>query len=144
MNKLATFIIILFSLISCNKSENDLVIVEDKPQPIIEKFGFKYNDFNVHNDTIRKFALSKGFDYDKEGGAHRFGVYTNTLRTRPDKVGHDSAGRPYNKKADGSQGGWFSGSTGNTTAHTDADWAEHEKARDALNAAGTASGMSRR
>ena len=97
-----------------------------------------------HNDTIRKFALSKGFDYDKEGGAHRFGVYTNTLRTRPDKVGHDSAGRPYNKKADGSQGGWFSGSTGNTTAHTDADWAEHEKARDALNAAGTASGMSRR
>lgn len=54
MNKLATFIIILFSLISCNKSENDLVIVEDKPQPIIEKFGFKYNDFNVQNDTIRK------------------------------------------------------------------------------------------
>ncbi len=54
MNKLATFIIILFSLISCNKSENDLVIVEDKPQPIIEKFGFKYNDFNVKNDTIRK------------------------------------------------------------------------------------------
>ena len=97
-----------------------------------------------HNDTIRKFALSKGFDYDKEGGEHRFGVYTNTLRTRPDKVGHDSAGRPYNKKADGSQGGWFSGSTGNTSPHTDADWAEHEKSRDALKAAGTASGILKR
>jgi len=97
----------------------------------------------AHNDTVRKFALSKGFDYDKEGGAHRFGVYTNTLRTNPDKVGHDSTGRPYNKKADGSQGGWFSGSTGNTAPHTDADWAEHEKARDALIAAGRASGIKR-
>lgn len=94
-----------------------------------------------HKDTIRKFALSKGFDYDKEGGAHRFGVYTNTLRTRPDKVGHDSNGRPYNKKADGSKGGWFSGSTGNTSVHTDADWSEHEKARDALDAAGRAAGL---
>ena len=96
-----------------------------------------------HNDTVRKFALSKGFDYDKEGGAHRFGVYANALRTNPDKVGHDSAGRPYNKKADGSQGGWFGGTTGNTAPHTDADWSEHEKARDALIAAGRASGIKR-
>ena len=43
----------LITLFSCNKSENDVVFEENKPIPIVEKFGFKYNDFNVSNDTIQ-------------------------------------------------------------------------------------------
>jgi murein DD-endopeptidase MepM/ murein hydrolase activator NlpD len=43
----------LFSLLSCNKSEKETVEVV-KPQPVVEQFGFKYNDFNVLHDTIRK------------------------------------------------------------------------------------------
>jgi murein DD-endopeptidase MepM/ murein hydrolase activator NlpD len=43
----------LLLLLSCNKSEKETVEVV-KPQPIVEQFGFKYNDFNVLHDTIRK------------------------------------------------------------------------------------------
>lgn len=48
--------ILLFSLIailfSCNKSEDEVAFEQGKPIPVVEKFGFKYNDFNVSNDTI--------------------------------------------------------------------------------------------
>ena len=95
-----------------------------------------------HNETVTKFALSKGFDISKPGRSlNDFQRYTYNLRTRPDRVGHDSNGRPFNIKADGSQGKPFTGSTGSTKPHTDADWAEHEKSNDALNAAGRASGI---
>ena len=53
MKKVSLLIIVLFSLLSCNKSEKETVEVV-KPQPIVEQFGFKYNDFNVLHDTIRK------------------------------------------------------------------------------------------
>ena len=44
---------LLFALLSCNKSQNEVVYEESKAIPIVEKFGFKYNDFNVSNDTIQ-------------------------------------------------------------------------------------------
>jgi murein DD-endopeptidase MepM/ murein hydrolase activator NlpD len=53
LKKVSLLIIVLFSLLSCNKSEKETVEVV-KPQPIVEQFGFKYNDFNVLHDTIRK------------------------------------------------------------------------------------------
>ena len=53
MKKVSLLIIVLFLLLSCNKSEKETVEVV-KPQPIVEQFGFKYNDFNVLHDTIRK------------------------------------------------------------------------------------------
>lgn len=53
MKKVFLLIIVLFSLLSCNKSEKETVEVV-KPQPVVEQFGFKYNDFNVLHDTIRK------------------------------------------------------------------------------------------
>ena len=43
----------LITLFSCKNSENVVVFEESKPIPIVEKFGFKYNDFNVSNDTIK-------------------------------------------------------------------------------------------
>ena len=44
---------LLFALLSCNKSQTEIVYEESKAIPIVEKFGFKYNDFNVSNDTIQ-------------------------------------------------------------------------------------------
>ncbi len=40
-------------MFSCKKSGDEVVFEESKPIPIVEKFGFKYNDFNVSNDTIQ-------------------------------------------------------------------------------------------
>jgi len=53
LKKVFLLIIVLFTLLSCNKSEKETVAAV-KPQPIVEQFGFKYNDFNVLHDTIRK------------------------------------------------------------------------------------------
>ena len=39
---------------SCNNTETTEAIETVKPLPIVEQFGFKYNDFNVSNDTIQK------------------------------------------------------------------------------------------
>ena len=39
---------------SCNNTETTEAIETLKPLPIVEQFGFKYNDFNVSNDTIQK------------------------------------------------------------------------------------------
>ena len=54
MKKVILFLIIILSLVSCKDTESEIIDVQEKPQPIIEKFGFKYNDFNVKNDTIQK------------------------------------------------------------------------------------------
>ncbi len=40
-------------MFSCKTSEEEVVFEESKAIPIVEKFGFKYNDFNVSNDTIQ-------------------------------------------------------------------------------------------
>jgi murein DD-endopeptidase MepM/ murein hydrolase activator NlpD len=47
-------IIVLFSLISCNKSEE--ILEKEIIKPAVKKieFGFKYSDFNVIQDTIQK------------------------------------------------------------------------------------------
>jgi murein DD-endopeptidase MepM/ murein hydrolase activator NlpD len=47
-------IIVLFSLISCNKSEEILEKKIIKPAVKKIEFGFKYSDFNVIQDTIKK------------------------------------------------------------------------------------------
>ncbi|WP_166426970.1 M23 family metallopeptidase [Flavobacterium psychrotolerans] len=55
MKKVTLFIIVLFSLLSCNRTENETEeVVVSIPQPVIEQFGFKFSDFNVSYDTIRR------------------------------------------------------------------------------------------
>lgn len=39
-------------MFSCHKSQEEIIETTEIQKPIIEKFGFKYNDFNVVNDTI--------------------------------------------------------------------------------------------
>lgn len=41
-------------MFSCKKQEDDVVDNETQSIPIVEQFGFKYNDFNVVNDTIQR------------------------------------------------------------------------------------------
>ncbi len=54
MKQIFVVIIVLFSLVSCNKTEE---ITEEKivkPAPKKSEFGFVYADYNVVHDTIRK------------------------------------------------------------------------------------------
>ena len=55
MKKIAAFFIVLITLVSCNsKSEEDRPVEEIYvKQPVVEQFGFKFNDFNVMHDTVR-------------------------------------------------------------------------------------------
>ncbi|MFV5685206.1 peptidoglycan DD-metalloendopeptidase family protein [Flavobacterium sp. GB2R13] len=54
MKQVLIVIIVLFSLVSCNKS-ND-ILDKEIVKPAVKKieFGFKYSDFNVIHDTIKK------------------------------------------------------------------------------------------
>jgi murein DD-endopeptidase MepM/ murein hydrolase activator NlpD len=54
LRKVVVLIVTFILLLSCNKSENETPEVVTKPQRIVEQFGFKFNDFNVHHDTIQK------------------------------------------------------------------------------------------
>ncbi len=53
MTRIFLLAFLLATIFSCKKSEDVVVFEESKSIPIVEKFGFKYNDFNVSNDTIQ-------------------------------------------------------------------------------------------
>jgi len=50
--KKIALLITFFLLYSCNKSEEKTTADAAKPLPVVEQFGFKFNDFNVLHDTI--------------------------------------------------------------------------------------------
>nr|WP_314896690.1 peptidoglycan DD-metalloendopeptidase family protein [uncultured Flavobacterium sp.] len=54
MKQVLITIIVLFSLVSCNKSDD--ILEKEIIKPAVKKieFGFKYSDFNVVQDTIKK------------------------------------------------------------------------------------------
>ena len=52
MKKLATIILLLITLYSCKKNEEEVWIEDTEPSKPIVDFGFKYDEFNVHLDTI--------------------------------------------------------------------------------------------
>ena len=54
MKQVLIAIIVLFSLVSCNKSDDKLSDEVVKPISKKTEFGFKYSDFNVVHDTIKK------------------------------------------------------------------------------------------
>lgn len=53
MKKVLPLIFLTITLFSCKKAEDDFVIPKSEVTPLVEQFGFKYNDFNVSNDTIQ-------------------------------------------------------------------------------------------
>lgn len=53
MRKIIVLFVVLLSLYSCKKSQEDFIIEDVEPQKPIVDFGFHYDDFNVHYDTIQ-------------------------------------------------------------------------------------------
>jgi len=53
LKKISLIILVLFSIIACNKSEKaNTIVAVKKVEPVIVEFGFKFNDFDVVQDTI--------------------------------------------------------------------------------------------
>jgi len=52
LKKLSLIFIILISILSCNKSEKLKITGAKKPAPVVIEFGFKFNDYDVVQDTI--------------------------------------------------------------------------------------------
>lgn len=52
MKNIPLFIVLLFTIFSCNKSKDKESILP-KPEPIVVEFGFRLNDFDVVRDTIK-------------------------------------------------------------------------------------------
>ena len=55
MKKIALFLIVLITLVSCNNKSDEERTAEEiyVKQPVVEQFGFKFNEFNVVHDTVR-------------------------------------------------------------------------------------------
>jgi murein DD-endopeptidase MepM/ murein hydrolase activator NlpD len=53
LRKITLFLLVLIALTSCKKTQEDFVIEDAEPQKPIVDFGFHYDDFNVHYDTIQ-------------------------------------------------------------------------------------------
>ena len=52
MKKIAIVLLVLLSLYSCKNQQEEYIIEDIEPYKPIVDFGFKYDDFNVHYDTI--------------------------------------------------------------------------------------------
>jgi murein DD-endopeptidase MepM/ murein hydrolase activator NlpD len=52
--KISFLLILICSIFSCKKSEDETVEKTFKPLPKVEQFGFNFNDFNIQHDTIQK------------------------------------------------------------------------------------------
>jgi murein DD-endopeptidase MepM/ murein hydrolase activator NlpD len=53
LRKIALILLAFLVLTSCKKSQEEFVIEDAEPQKPIVDFGFDYDDFNVHYDTIQ-------------------------------------------------------------------------------------------
>lgn len=53
MKKVFLLIAVLSSLISCTKSSKEIAEKTNLKEPVIEQFGFKFNEFNVLHDTVQ-------------------------------------------------------------------------------------------
>jgi murein DD-endopeptidase MepM/ murein hydrolase activator NlpD len=52
LRKIALFLIVLFSVYSCKNTQEDFVIEDSEPYKPIVDYGFHFDQFNVHFDTI--------------------------------------------------------------------------------------------
>jgi hypothetical protein len=53
LRKIALILLVLVTLYSCKKQQEEFVIEDVEPQKPIVDFGFHFDDFNVHYDTIQ-------------------------------------------------------------------------------------------
>jgi murein DD-endopeptidase MepM/ murein hydrolase activator NlpD len=53
LKKIAIVLLVLTTLFSCKKQQEEYIIEDIEPHKPIVDFGFKYDDYNVHYDTIQ-------------------------------------------------------------------------------------------
>lgn len=53
MRKIVLILLLITTLFSCKKEQEEYIIEDIEPQKPIVDFGFKYDDYNVHYDTIQ-------------------------------------------------------------------------------------------
>ena len=53
MRKIVLILLLITNLFSCKKEQEEYIIEDIEPQKQIVDFGFKYDDYNVHYDTIQ-------------------------------------------------------------------------------------------
>ena len=53
MRKIALILLVFIAVTSCRKTQEEFVIEDAEPQKPVVDFGFHYDDFNVHYDTIQ-------------------------------------------------------------------------------------------
>jgi murein DD-endopeptidase MepM/ murein hydrolase activator NlpD len=53
LKKIILSFFVIIHLVSCKQEEELVPESMSKPIPVVEQFGFKYNDFTVSNDTVR-------------------------------------------------------------------------------------------
>jgi hypothetical protein len=53
LKKIALILLVFLTITSCKKTQEEFVIEDVEPQKPIVDFGFHFDEFNVHYDTIQ-------------------------------------------------------------------------------------------
>lgn len=93
MRKIALFFIVLFSLYSCKNTQEEFVIEDSEPYKPIVDYGFHFDQFNVHFDTIgRQDTFEKILKKQNLNGKKAYEILKIIKDSFPTSVGFK---RPY-------------------------------------------------
>jgi murein DD-endopeptidase MepM/ murein hydrolase activator NlpD len=93
LRKIALFFIVLFSLYSCKNTQEEFVIEDSEPYKPIVDYGFHFDQFNVHFDTIgRQDTFEKILKKQNLNGKKAYEILKIIKDSFPTSVGFK---RPY-------------------------------------------------
>ncbi len=93
MRKIALFLIVLFSVYSCKNTKEEFVIEDSEPYKPIVDYGFHFDQFNVHFDTIdRQDTFEKILKKQNLNGKKASEILKIVKDSFPTSVGYK---RPY-------------------------------------------------
>jgi murein DD-endopeptidase MepM/ murein hydrolase activator NlpD len=93
LRKIALFFIVLFSLYSCKNTQEEFVIEDSEPYKPIVDYGFHFDQFNVHFDTIgRQDTFEKILKKQNLNGKKSYEILKIIKDSFPTSVGFK---RPY-------------------------------------------------
>jgi murein DD-endopeptidase MepM/ murein hydrolase activator NlpD len=93
LRKIALFLIVLFSVYSCKNTKEEFVIEDSEPYKPIVDYGFHFDQFNVHFDTIdRQDTFEKILKKQNLNGKKASEILKIVKDSFPTSVGYK---RPY-------------------------------------------------